>query len=96
MPSRDRRRLEGKRGPQPVAVQDAPKRLYSEIGHLKMELDWLKKSVTGRDRTQTLDVPGAGKWTRTTDLRITNALLCQLSYTGQAAPMIIINAMTDN
>ncbi len=25
---------------------------------------------------------GAGEWTRTTDLSITNALLCQLSYSG--------------
>ena len=25
---------------------------------------------------------GAGEWTRTTDLLITNQLLCQLSYTG--------------
>lgn len=35
--------FEGKRGPKPVAAQDAPDRLYSEIGRLKMELDWLKK-----------------------------------------------------
>jgi hypothetical protein len=27
-------------------------------------------------------VPGAGEWIRTTDLLITNQLLCQLSYTG--------------
>ena len=36
--------FEGKRGPQPVAAHSAPERLYSEIGRLKMELDWLKKS----------------------------------------------------
>jgi hypothetical protein len=35
--------FEGKRGPKPVAEKDAPDRLYSEIGRLKMELDWLKK-----------------------------------------------------
>ena len=35
--------FEGKRGPQPVAAHSAPDRLYSEIGRLKMELDWLKK-----------------------------------------------------
>ena len=36
--------FEGKRGPQPVAAHRAPDRLYGEIGRLKMELDWLKKS----------------------------------------------------
>ena len=35
--------FEGKRGPQPVAAESAPDRLYGEIGRLKMELDWLKK-----------------------------------------------------
>jgi len=35
--------FEGKRGPKPVDAQSAPERLYSEIGRLKMELDWLKK-----------------------------------------------------
>ncbi len=35
--------FEGKGGPKPVAEKDAPERLYSEIGRLKMELDWLKK-----------------------------------------------------
>ena len=34
---------EGKRGPKPVDAQSEPERLYSEIGRLKMELDWLKK-----------------------------------------------------
>jgi transposase len=37
--------LEGKRGPQPIAAHSAPDRLYGEIGRLKMELDWLKKSL---------------------------------------------------
>ncbi|MCM2342288.1 hypothetical protein [Rhodoferax sp.] len=36
--------FEGKRGPQPVSAESAPERLYGEIGRLKMELDWLKKS----------------------------------------------------
>lgn len=36
--------FEGKRGPKPTANPEAnPERLYSEIGRLKMELDWLKK-----------------------------------------------------
>ena len=35
--------FEGKRGPTPFAEQREPERLYSEIGKLKMELDWLKK-----------------------------------------------------
>ena len=37
--------FEGKRGPKPAKDNQAnPERLYSEIGRLKMELDWLKKS----------------------------------------------------
>jgi transposase len=35
--------FEGKRGPKPVDEHSEPERLYSEIGKLKMELDWLKK-----------------------------------------------------
>ena len=35
--------FEGKRGPTPFAEHREPERLYSEIGKLKMELDWLKK-----------------------------------------------------
>jgi transposase-like protein len=36
--------FEAKRGPQKAEDgQEAPERLYSEIGRLKMELDWLKK-----------------------------------------------------
>jgi transposase-like protein len=35
--------FEGKRGPKPVSGPCEPERLYSEIGRLKMELDWLKK-----------------------------------------------------
>lgn len=30
--------------PKPVDQSASPERLYSEIGRLKMELDWLKKS----------------------------------------------------
>jgi hypothetical protein len=36
--------FEGKRGPKPVAAHQDPERLYGEIGKLKVELDWLKKS----------------------------------------------------
>jgi hypothetical protein len=36
--------FEGNRGLKPVAEHREPERLYSEIGNLKMELDWLKKS----------------------------------------------------
>ena len=37
--------FEGKRGPKVAAVpgHGAPELLYSEIGRLKVELDWLKK-----------------------------------------------------
>ena len=35
--------FEGKRGPKPVDEHSEPDRLYSEIGRLKVELDWLKK-----------------------------------------------------
>ena len=37
--------FEGKRGPKPAAVAEyqEPERLHSEIGKLKMALDWLKK-----------------------------------------------------
>jgi transposase len=34
---------EGKRGPKPMAAHQEPDQLYSEIGKLKVELDWLKK-----------------------------------------------------
>jgi hypothetical protein len=34
--------LETHRGRQKVDYQAGPERLYSEIGRLKMELDWLK------------------------------------------------------
>ncbi len=35
--------FEGKRGPKPAAEHSQPETLFSEIGKLKMELDWLKK-----------------------------------------------------
>jgi transposase len=35
--------FEVKRGARPVDPSASPDRLYSEIGRLKMELDWLKK-----------------------------------------------------
>lgn len=37
--------FEGKRGPKPVDDDSDKERLYSEIGRLKMELDWLKKKL---------------------------------------------------
>ena len=36
--------FETQRGRQKVDEQAGPERLYSEIGRLKMALDWLKKS----------------------------------------------------
>jgi transposase-like protein len=35
--------FDAKRGPKPVDESASPERLCSEIGRLKMELDWLKK-----------------------------------------------------
>ena len=35
--------FEGQRGPKPIAAHQEPELLYSEIGKLKVELDWLKK-----------------------------------------------------
>ena len=35
--------FEGNRGPKPMAAHQEPEVLYSEIGKLKVELDWLKK-----------------------------------------------------
>lgn len=37
--------FEGKRGPRPVAAHREPEMLFSEIGKLKVELDWLKKKA---------------------------------------------------
>jgi putative transposase len=37
--------FDAKRGPKPVDPFSSSERLYSEIGRLKMELDWLKKKV---------------------------------------------------
>jgi transposase-like protein len=35
--------FEGKRGPRPIDAHREPELLFSEIGKLKVELDWLKK-----------------------------------------------------
>jgi transposase-like protein len=35
--------FDAKRGPKPADPSASPARLYSEIGRLKMEWDWLKK-----------------------------------------------------
>ena len=40
---RSRTLFETKRGRKSADSQEDPERLYSEIGRLKMELDWLKK-----------------------------------------------------
>ena len=40
------------------------------------------KKETIRISSDGFEKDGASKWTRTTDPRITNALLYQLSYTG--------------
>jgi len=37
--------FEGKRGPKPVTAHSDQEALYSEIGKLKVELDWLKKKA---------------------------------------------------
>jgi transposase-like protein len=39
-------------GPKPVVEHREPERLYSEIGKLKMELDWLKKDSKRRSPVQ--------------------------------------------
>jgi len=42
--------FDAKRGPKPADPSASPERLYSEIGRLKMELDWLKKSLESVSR----------------------------------------------
>ena len=37
--------FDGKRGPKPVDPSSSEDRLYTEIGRLKVELDWLKKKL---------------------------------------------------
>jgi hypothetical protein len=37
--------FEGSRGPKSIVAHSDPERLFSEIGRLKVELDWLKKSL---------------------------------------------------
>ena len=47
--------FDAKRGPKPADPSASPERLYSEIGRLKMKLDWLKKSPGSASRnTQTM------------------------------------------
>ena len=46
----------------------------------------LPGAVRRRSSRRTSD--GAGEWIRTTDLLITNQLLCRLSYTGRRTPII--------
>jgi transposase len=53
--------FEGKRGPKPLAAHREPERLYSEIGKLKRELDWLKKSPgSARHDPARVDRPRGG------------------------------------
>ncbi len=46
--------FDAKRGPKPADPSASPERLYSEIGRLKMELDWLKKKsgISGQWRIE--------------------------------------------
>lgn len=37
--------FDAKRGPKPVDPSSDPEKLYTEIGRLKVELDWLKKKA---------------------------------------------------
>jgi transposase-like protein len=51
--------FDAKRGVRPVDQSASPERLYAEIGRLKMELDWLKKSPgSAPSRPQALDRRG--------------------------------------
>lgn len=53
--------FDGKRGPKPATGKSDEDRLYEEIGRLKMELDWLKKSPVYKSRcTARLDQGGFG------------------------------------
>ena len=45
--------FEGRRGPKPIAAHQEPELLYSQIGKLKVELDWLKKSPGSACHNQT-------------------------------------------
>jgi transposase-like protein len=48
--------FEGTRGPTPMAAHREPELLYREIGKLKVELDWLKKSPgSACDETASVD-----------------------------------------
>jgi len=74
--------FEGKRGPQPVSAHSAPDRLYGEIGRLKMELDWLKKSQGSAHR----DTPVVDKWRGRVDAKAPmHACRCVPSYRVRAA-----------
>ena len=61
--------FEGKRGPTPVTAHREPDRLYSEIGKLKKELDWLKKSPESAYRPSRL---------RPTTTRCFNSTICSV------------------
>jgi transposase len=52
--------FETKRGPKPAEDKSGEDRLYGEIGRLKMENDWLKKSWGSERRGQ----DGLDRWRR--------------------------------
>jgi transposase len=71
--------FEGSRGPKPIAAHSHPERLFSEIGRLKVELDWLKKNLgsvgcnppsLGGQRGRSADIPAmcAGRRLPSNDL----------------------------
>ena len=72
--------FEGKRGPKPLAAHREPELLYSEIGKLKVELDWLKKSPGSACHDQTrMDRPrgcGSGGPAMRAGRRISRHGLC--------------------
>ena len=43
--------FDARRGAKPADPSASPERLYSDIGRLKMELDWLKKSPGSASRS---------------------------------------------
>ena len=80
--SQAKKLFEGNRGPQPVSAHSTPDRLYGEIGRLKMELDWLKKSQGSAFR----DTLVVDKWRGRVDAKAPmHACRCGPSYRVRAA-----------
>lgn len=72
-------------------VSDSNRQAVNRLDELVEKVEIETKSATSRnqDSAEVFDTPkslinGAGEWNRTTDLRFTKPLLCQLSYAGQA------------